>query len=59
MRPVISELLNPSCLTHLVAMDIELQSIVILTIGILIFFQIMKFHIINLGMMCKVHVISI
>ncbi len=55
---MISELLNPFHFTHLVAMDIQLQSLVVLTIMIFIF-VIMKFRvIINLGMMCKVHSIS-
>jgi hypothetical protein len=45
-----NELLNPCHLTHLVAKDVQLQSLVVLTL---------KFHvIIDFGMTCKVHVIS-
>jgi len=55
-----NELLNPCRFTHLVVRDVQLQSPIILMIRILNFFIIMKFHIIiNLGMMCKVHAISI
>jgi hypothetical protein len=34
---MISELLNPCCFTHLIAMDIQLQSLVVLTIKIKFF----------------------
>jgi hypothetical protein len=59
MRLMTSELLNPCRFTYLVIRNIQLQSPIVLTIRILNFFIIMKFHvIINLGMTCKVHVIS-
>jgi hypothetical protein len=54
-----SELLNPCHFTHLVAKDIQLQSLVVLTIKILKFSHNNEIHvIINCSMMCKVHVIS-
>ncbi len=49
----------PCHFTHLVTRDVQLQSSIILMTKSLDFLIIMKFHvIINLGMMCKVHVIS-
>jgi len=54
-----NELLNPFHFTHLVAKDIQVQNLFVLMITILIFFTIMKFHvIINLGMTSKMHAIS-
>jgi hypothetical protein len=57
MQLVINELLNPCHFTHLIRRDVQLQNQVGLMTD-LNFFITMKFHfIINLGMMCKVHVI--
>jgi hypothetical protein len=54
-----NELLNPCHFTHLVAKDIQVQNLFVLMTTILMFFTIMKFHvIINLGMTCKMHAIS-
>jgi len=38
MQLMINQLLNPCCFTHLVARDVQLQSLVVLMTRILIFF---------------------
>jgi hypothetical protein len=57
MQLVTSELLNPCHFTHLIAWDVQLQSRIVLRTRIFLFFIIMKFHISNLGMICKMHAI--
>jgi hypothetical protein len=58
MQLVTSELLNPCCFTHSVTKDIELQSLIVLTIIIFYFFYNNEFHvIINFDRTCKMHAI--